>query len=938
MQRKRFSNTSHWWRYLPLVAAGLVVTACGQDMTPPEKQQDVPPAFSHLIVGATEYNLIDPNDPTACTTAATCLVEINDGYWQFPFPFQVGTGNLNPFWDTHETGTSECFNTDFDQPGQGLVLNCARSSWTNPLPLNEVPFFFFDPPGADPPVLVREIVIDLNEPNDSPETAQVSIDFFRVYLCEAGPGTPPNPNPALFSTTAQVETCDKVYSIEVGGINTLVEGTGLAWDASTQGSGNSLDYRVLIPETFFEAANQAGVDSCPYDPAGDPCGLYVIVWAHLGGKGGVDWITSGGFEEMSTVLRPVPARKSGVKFHDLDADGVKDAGEPGLAGWTIFVDVDGNGALSAGDPSDVTDATGAYDINAIPEGTWRVREVLQAGWTCSYPTTSDAFGCYHEEEFEDGDVFENNDFGNWQPGTKSGTKFEDENANGVDDGAGDAGLAGWTINAYADTDQNGVLSLAEYNAGTAATDVTDATGAYSLSLNPGGAHAGKYIVCEVAQATWTQSAPGGADECTGGVPTLAPDGWAITITSGSTDTGNDFGNYQNGTKSGTKFEDEDADGTDDGAGEAGLAGWTINAYADTDQNGVLSLAEYNAGTADTDVTDATGAYSLSLAPGGTHAGKYIVCEEKQANWTQSAPSNTICQAGSATLADGGWAITITSGSTDTGNDFGNWQAGTKSGTKFNDVSMDGVFDGTESGLAGWTINAYADTDQDGLLSLAEYNAGPAATDVTDASGDYSLTLNPGGTHAGKYIVCEVAQAGWTQSAPANSICDAGEPPLALGGWAITITSGSTDTDNDFGNFVPVVGTETAYARGHGGATCFTDLGIANNWGWGITVNVDDLPEEYEIWAGAAQCITANGTLVGTLTVSIVGGKIRFTYNLTVGTLEAIHVYVSTTGFPPNVAPGQFPYSSTTENFVDTILTPAAGTTIYFIAHAVVSGL
>ena len=29
------------------------------------------------------------------------------------------------------------------------------------------------------------------------------------------------------------------------------------------------------------------------------------------------------------------ATKSGMKFNDLDADGVKDAGEPGLGGWTI---------------------------------------------------------------------------------------------------------------------------------------------------------------------------------------------------------------------------------------------------------------------------------------------------------------------------------------------------------------------------------------------------------------------------------------------------------------------------------------------------------------------------------------------------------------------------------------------------------------------------
>jgi hypothetical protein len=37
------------------------------------------------------------------------------------------------------------------------------------------------------------------------------------------------------------------------------------------------------------------------------------------------------------------ATKSGIKFHDLNANGVKDEGEPGLAGWTIYVDYDDDG-------------------------------------------------------------------------------------------------------------------------------------------------------------------------------------------------------------------------------------------------------------------------------------------------------------------------------------------------------------------------------------------------------------------------------------------------------------------------------------------------------------------------------------------------------------------------------------------------------------------
>ena len=44
-------------------------------------------------------------------------------------------------------------------------------------------------------------------------------------------------------------------------------------------------------------------------------------------------------------------------------------------------------------------------------------------------------------------------------------------------------------------------------------------------------------------------------------------------------------------------------------------------------------------------------------------------------------------------------------------------------------------------------------------------------------------------------MCEVQQAGWTQSYPATEACGA-----AAGGWGITLTSGQLDSGNDFGNW------------------------------------------------------------------------------------------------------------------------------------------
>ena len=58
-------------------------------------------------------------------------------------------------------------------------------------------------------------------------------------------------------------------------------------------------------------------------------------------------------------------KAEGTKFNDLDKDGKRDAGEPGLAGFRIWADYDNDGVLDAGEPYDDTDASGKYAITGI---------------------------------------------------------------------------------------------------------------------------------------------------------------------------------------------------------------------------------------------------------------------------------------------------------------------------------------------------------------------------------------------------------------------------------------------------------------------------------------------------------------------------------------------------------------------------------------------
>ena len=50
----------------------------------------------------------------------------------------------------------------------------------------------------------------------------------------------------------------------------------------------------------------------------------------------------------------------GVVYDDLNANGVRDGGEPGLRDALVYVDLDGNGAYTNNEPTAATDDVGAY--------------------------------------------------------------------------------------------------------------------------------------------------------------------------------------------------------------------------------------------------------------------------------------------------------------------------------------------------------------------------------------------------------------------------------------------------------------------------------------------------------------------------------------------------------------------------------------------------
>ena len=83
-----------------------------------------------------------------------------------------------------------------------------------------------------------------------------------------------------------------------------------------------------------------------------------------------------------------PGEIHGMKFHDLDGNGIRDGGEPGLADWKIYLDQNVNGLWDEGEPFEVTDQDGNYAFDYLPPGQYIVGEVAMTGWEQTSPSAA----------------------------------------------------------------------------------------------------------------------------------------------------------------------------------------------------------------------------------------------------------------------------------------------------------------------------------------------------------------------------------------------------------------------------------------------------------------------------------------------------------------------------------------------------------------------
>lgn len=211
-----------------------------------------------------------------------------------------------------------------------------------------------------------------------------------------------------------------------------------------------------------------------------------------------------------------------------------------------------------------------------------------------------------------------------------------------------------------------------------------------------------------------------------------------TVVSGQTSTVI-FGNYKLGQVTVCKYDDKNGDGLT--TGDTKLSGWTIN---------LVGPSNY----AKSVVTSENGCATFDNLDYGT----YTYSENLQSGWIE-------------TNSEKDHTVTVGVGSLIHNVELTNFKLGSISGYKWNDLDGDGEREEGEPGMGDWTIKLFKGDEE-------------LQTKQTGTDGAYTFD----GLQAGSYRVCEVQQAGWTQTWPLNNGCH-----------NITIESGSVFSTATFGN-------------------------------------------------------------------------------------------------------------------------------------------
>ena len=284
----------------------------------------------------------------------------------------------------------------------------------------------------------------------------------------------------------------------------------------------------------------------------------------------VSGITDPVFVPLATLTRDVdagvyvPASIGDRVWHDLDADGIQDANEPGLANVEVrLLAADGVTVLA----TDTTDGNGIYGFDGLAPGEYGVRVMRPAGYEVSQrdrggndALDSDASsqGVIAPTMIYSGDARTDLDAGLFQRVAIGDRVWLDADRDGVQD-PGEAGVRGATVRLL---DAAGVVI---------ATTVTDIDGLYSFRDLLPGTYSTQFVAPVGTVFTLRDI---GNDALDSDANLTTGRTGNVTLTSGQVNNTLDAGLILAGSIGDRVWADRDADGQQD-AEEPGIAGVTV---------------------------------------------------------------------------------------------------------------------------------------------------------------------------------------------------------------------------------------------------------------------------------------------------------------------------------------------------------------------------
>ena len=452
-----------------------------------------------------------------------------------------------------------------------------------------------------------------------------------------------------------------------------------------------------------------------------------------------------------------------------------------LDGWSLQLTV-------ASEPTAQTNANGQYVLTGVAQGQHRVRQLGQAGFKPTFPTTG-----VHLVDVSENHIVSDIDFGNRLVTAEiRGTKFNDFDGNGQQDPA-EGHLQGWTI--FLDENRDGLLQtdIRTIPALELPLKIPDRTEAISrpalshLTIADTGSTLLDLDVALNISHPFTQdlrveliSPAGTVQELflnMGGLTvnqanferTVLDDEAAMSILDGAAPFSGSF-QPENPL---TVFDGEDPNGV-----------WTLVVLDETSTNaGELDNWSLTPTTAvePATLTDADGSYAFI----GLQAGDYVIAEVGREHFTRTFP-----------LDPASHRVTVGQGQIATDLDFGGRGAlSVVEGITFEDDNGNGTFEEVlgEQGLDGWTIELVDRRTGNVLTKTTTF------TEVVDSENELGQTqtqLIPGryrfdAVPLGDYDVREAVQPGWVVTEPLLSF---GEPRFTSGIASNFVTTVDVDGD------------------------------------------------------------------------------------------------------------------------------------------------